>query len=61
LRTAQPKAKCPLSTTGDLGCVVGAELKKNAPPESFSKTRVFKRVKMDGKIGRENGLNVSQN
>jgi hypothetical protein len=45
--------------TGDLGCVVVAELKKNAPPDSLSKTRVFERVCRTGKVTGKSGLTLS--
>jgi hypothetical protein len=38
-----------------------AELKKNAPPDSLSTTRVFERTEPNRKFRKKNGLNVSQN
>jgi hypothetical protein len=38
-----------------------AKLKKNAPPESLSKTRVFEKAEPNGKVSAESGLNPSQN
>jgi hypothetical protein len=40
---------------------VVAELKKNAPLKSLSKTRVFERVCQTGKVTGKSGLNLSQN
>jgi hypothetical protein len=38
-----------------------AKFKKNAPSDSFSKTRVFERDGPNRKFRKKNGLNVSQN
>jgi hypothetical protein len=38
-----------------------AEIKKNAPPESLSKTRIFEKTRQDRKASTKSGLNLSQN